>query len=198
MHRNLTSLADAFKAIKELEDTVAYLTTKNLDFHQRQIKNAHPSIDDYDYVVRKELRDGIINKNIEVTGNARPRQVGQLVWIRAILPGLQVIGTDVMDNRFRVELLTGTTIKLIGCYLTAKNANPSTGNYTVDILRSQNESASFTTIFTAGASILNGAHKGQQTTFAIDTLINDDELRLDVISDGEADGIEVVLKGQIV
>ena len=35
------------------------LTTKNLDFHQRQIKNAHESIDDYDYVVRKELKDGL-------------------------------------------------------------------------------------------------------------------------------------------
>ena len=35
---------------------VDQVTTQVLDFHQRRITNAHPSIDDLDYVVRKELR----------------------------------------------------------------------------------------------------------------------------------------------
>lgn len=34
---------------------VDFLTTRNLDFHQRQIKNAAPSVDQFDYVIRKEL-----------------------------------------------------------------------------------------------------------------------------------------------
>ncbi len=40
-----------------MDDTITSLTTRNLDFHQRKIKNASPSEDDFDYVVRKELRD---------------------------------------------------------------------------------------------------------------------------------------------
>jgi len=55
--RSLTTLSDCIRAIKEMDDTLTNLTTRNLDFHQRQIKNAHPSIDDFDYVVRKELSD---------------------------------------------------------------------------------------------------------------------------------------------
>jgi hypothetical protein len=35
---------------------VDQVTTQDLNFHQRRITNAHPSIDDYDYVVRRELR----------------------------------------------------------------------------------------------------------------------------------------------
>jgi hypothetical protein len=35
---------------------VDQFSTQDLNFHQRRITNAHPSIDDFDYVVRKELR----------------------------------------------------------------------------------------------------------------------------------------------
>lgn len=33
------------------------MITANVDWHQRRIINAHPSVDDFDYVVRKELID---------------------------------------------------------------------------------------------------------------------------------------------
>lgn len=71
-HRTLVSLEDAFKAIRELQSRIVYYDTDIWDFHQRRITNAHPSINDYDYVVRKELRD--LNKetvvNIEAGQNA--------------------------------------------------------------------------------------------------------------------------------
>lgn len=55
-------------ALRQLFQFMQSQLTSNLDFHQRQIKNAHPSIDDYDYVVRKELKEGIstTNANIKV------------------------------------------------------------------------------------------------------------------------------------
>jgi hypothetical protein len=47
------------------------VTTRVLDFHQRRITNAHPSIDDFDYVVRKELRrlQDELTKRLEVGPN---------------------------------------------------------------------------------------------------------------------------------
>ncbi len=56
-HRTFVALEDAFKAIKEIQERIKYYDTDLWDFHQRRITNAHPSINDYDYVVRKELRD---------------------------------------------------------------------------------------------------------------------------------------------
>lgn len=56
-YRNLLNLEDAFRAIRELQEELDKITLKNWDFHQRRIVNAHPSVDDYDYVVRKELRE---------------------------------------------------------------------------------------------------------------------------------------------
>jgi len=62
MTRQIRSLQDAAQAIRELQDAlVEPLTRPHWDFHQRRIRNAKPSQLDYDYVVRKELKDlGII------------------------------------------------------------------------------------------------------------------------------------------
>lgn len=44
-------------ALRDIHNQLDYLNSHSLDFHGRRIKNASPSKDDYDYVVRKELHD---------------------------------------------------------------------------------------------------------------------------------------------
>lgn len=55
--RQIRSFEDAQIAIRELFNYVDYLRTQNIDLNKRRIKNASPSVDLYDYVVRKELED---------------------------------------------------------------------------------------------------------------------------------------------
>lgn len=55
--RQIRSFEDAQIAIRELFNYIDYYNTQNIDMHQRRIKNASPSVDLYDYVVRKELED---------------------------------------------------------------------------------------------------------------------------------------------
>lgn len=53
--KHIRSLEDAQAAIREIDDFISYWRTENIDFKRRRIKNASPSEDLYDYVVRKEL-----------------------------------------------------------------------------------------------------------------------------------------------
>ena len=55
--RSIQTIRDAEIAIKQLQDRIAYYDSKQWDLGRRNIKNVHPSIDDYDVVVRKELKD---------------------------------------------------------------------------------------------------------------------------------------------
>ena len=55
--RNPSNWAELQQTLKELFGFKDQYTATNLDFHGRRIKNASPSKDDYDYVVRKELID---------------------------------------------------------------------------------------------------------------------------------------------
>lgn len=51
---NFDQLNDALRELFQFADT---LSTRNINLTKRRVINAHPSIDDYDYVVRKELHD---------------------------------------------------------------------------------------------------------------------------------------------
>ncbi len=66
--RSLNTLPDCIRAIKELDETITRITTRNVDFHGRQIKNAGPSKDDFDYVIRKELRDALAAQKPSTNG----------------------------------------------------------------------------------------------------------------------------------
>lgn len=55
--RSIQTIRDAEIAIKQLQDRIAYYDSKQWDLGRRNIKNVHPSVDDYDVVVRKELKD---------------------------------------------------------------------------------------------------------------------------------------------
>ncbi len=196
MTRNLTKLEDAFKAIRELQDEITTLTTTNLDFHRRQIKNAHPSIDDYDYVVRKELKQGLEEKKLDIKGLGSIFKSDYWKGARAILPLVPTVANDVMDNRYRVDIPVGKKVILTGVFATSK-IDPSTGDFEADIKRSDNASVSFSSILSPNIKILNGAHRGEILTFAIGELHLDDELRIDVISNGGASGIEIVIDGRL-
>jgi hypothetical protein len=66
--RFVNVLGDINSVLRELFNFKDAYTTKNIDFSQRRIINAHPSVDDYDYVVRKELHD-------LVGGSVTPRNI---------------------------------------------------------------------------------------------------------------------------
>lgn len=51
----IKSLEDAIAAIKDLQNFRREISSQNWDFRQRRIINAHPSVGENDYVVRKEL-----------------------------------------------------------------------------------------------------------------------------------------------
>ncbi len=51
--------AEANAEIRRLVQFREDFTLRNVDWHQRRIVNAHPSVDLYDYVVRKELIDTV-------------------------------------------------------------------------------------------------------------------------------------------
>lgn len=55
--RSIKTIRDAEIAIKQLQDRLAYYDSQQWDLGKRNIKNVHPSVDDYDVVVRKELKD---------------------------------------------------------------------------------------------------------------------------------------------
>jgi hypothetical protein len=55
--RALRDTKDVQLVLKELMDWKDKLTSKDWNFTGLRIRNASPSLDDYDYVVRKELKD---------------------------------------------------------------------------------------------------------------------------------------------
>ncbi len=117
---------------------------------------------------------------------------------RVIIPGVHVIQTDVADNRYRVDIPEGKKAVLDMIEATSK-IDPSVGDFEADILRSADASASFQTIFHSAdkIKILEGEHRGEVTDLAITDLNLDDEIRVDVISNGEASGIELVGIGHL-
>lgn len=53
--KSIRTVQEAQAAINELYNRLDTLSVKNWDRHQTRIVNAHPSVEPYDYVVRKEL-----------------------------------------------------------------------------------------------------------------------------------------------
>lgn len=55
MLRDIRTFADANVAVRELHDRVERLLNSNFDMRGRRVTNAQGSIDDTDYVIRREL-----------------------------------------------------------------------------------------------------------------------------------------------
>lgn len=113
-------------------------------------------------------------------------------------PGLQTIGTDVTDNRYRLaykfSLQNVATTSKIG---------PSGGYYAADILFSVDDGLGWTSIFSAGdtnkAHIADGDYKGDQSTGLATTVFDADTLfRVDVLHVNGATGLEIVMVGKVI
>ena len=57
--RSINSLQEAQQAINDLQNRIDTIGAKNWDRRQTRIVNAHPSVEPYDYVVRKELDERV-------------------------------------------------------------------------------------------------------------------------------------------
>lgn len=92
--KSIKSLEEAQQAINELQNRIDLISSKNWDFHQRRIVNAHPSVDPYDYVVRKEL-DQIGGKSSEIIDQG----LGYKDCVFGLgIAGNIVVGTDVCPH----------------------------------------------------------------------------------------------------
>src|SRR5437879_4782526 len=57
--RNLSTLADVIVAINQINSILDKMNTKVWDFHGRRITNASPSNSPTDYVIQKEVLQGL-------------------------------------------------------------------------------------------------------------------------------------------
>lgn len=69
--RSISSFQEAQSAINDILNRLDTLSVKNWNRRQTRIVNAHPSVDEYDYVVRKELDalKGSGNQTVASSGN---------------------------------------------------------------------------------------------------------------------------------
>lgn len=152
-------------------------------------------------VFAEVLEDGIrkiaawIPASVAATG-------GSNWWGRFVIMGLQPPAEDILVNRYRIVIEADQVITLRKCGTTAKTGPVGT-YFAANVLRSNDGGASWDSIFSADspptdsalAYIAAGDYKGDQTTFAIDTLFPDDLLRVDVTVNDDAEGVEIVLEG---
>jgi hypothetical protein len=125
-------------------------------------------------------------------------------WARAILEGLQEPASDVLVNRYRVVLEPELMITINKCSTTAK-IGPTASHFAADILRSNDNGVSWASIFSSDspqadtdlAYVAAGDFKGDQFSFVINVLNLDDLLRVDVINNEDAAGMEIVLEGTV-
>lgn len=147
--------------------------------------------------ISEVLEDGVRKIAVWVPSSGESRW-----WARAILSGYQPPDVDVLVNRYRVILDADQIITLLKVGTTAKLA-PSGSDFVGDVLRSNDDGATWQSIFnvsspidgTEMAYIAAGNYKGDQLTFAIGELHQDDLIRIDVLVNDDAVGIEIVLEG---
>lgn len=130
---------------------------------------------------------------------------------RIIIPGIQVVGTNILAHTYHFTLpidplqnwiCESVTIDL--CTTTLKIASAA-GPYILDVLVQQNSGVlaqtptePFKTIFKVGKrpTIPQGFLSAKNVDFGINTFYNDDTIRVDVITaDGTASGAECLLTG---
>jgi hypothetical protein len=96
------------------ETKVDLLSTKNLDFHQRQIKNAAPAVEDYDYVVLKQLNDAIntINKSISSSSSVKTTTPTPTSSTSSSTPTTTTINniTEIVNSTTTIPLCIGFVI----------------------------------------------------------------------------------------
>jgi len=192
--RQIRSIEDAAQAIKELQDQlIEPLTRPHWDFHQRRIRNAKPSQLPYDYVVRKELRQGAFVEIDEAFGEGEGGEVASVFYIKSF--GYAINGNAEVGSDVAPRMVLPFNCSLLKSYAILKVA--ATGaNFVFDI-----NLIGTGTILTAPIAITAGSTSVfTATAFAIDTFSDEDILSLDIDQVGSTipgSGLVVTLKFQI-
>lgn len=136
------------------------------------------------------------------TGGGSTSGVNTLFTCRSILPGVQAVATNVLANRYRVTLASGTHVTLLKCTITAQ-IKAASSSFIADVLVSTDNGSTFNSLFPSGSSNkavlpINTEQVVITPTWAISTLSDGNQIRVDVLqADGTAAGIEVLIEGTI-
>lgn len=129
----------------------------------------------------------------------------QIPWNAvAVLPGVQVVATDVTANHRRTTInLDGSQVQLTHAYVTAKVA-PGVSSFIADWLVSSDNGAHWLSIFIAGNANKIVLPSGQRVAtitpdnWAINPLLDGYLSRVDILqADGTVSGVEIELYGGI-
>jgi hypothetical protein len=114
-------------------------------------------------------------------------------WQAVFVDGSEPIiaASDAMDNHYRVSVEATAAVDLVEW--TAQLKLP--GTITIDILRSTDNAASWSSILPSPATI--SGRRGAGETFVTSRIYRDDLLRMDILAaDNVASGLSVILRGK--
>lgn len=201
--RRVNNLQDAQIVLNGLINDKSKKDNSAGNFHGRQIKNTAAGTDPTDVVIVSQLHSAL-------QGAAPPPPVVQPVAPKptgyfgtAILPGLQLVATDVLANRYIIKMPQDssgasifTKVTLQAVTITVKVAGISV--YTVMMLVSTDGGLTFSPLFGVAGISLPAATRQTTLTpgFLIPTLVDGNEIRVDVlVADGVVSGAEILLQG---
>ena len=169
--RSISTIQEAQQAINDLYNQLDLIQSKNWDIRQRRIVNAHPSVDPYDYVVRKELLQGVASEVKESITEAALDKCTFGVGINSLV----VTGTNVCPP-YIVARKSGLTAK----YTLAVVGTPCTGaDIQVQIRKGTNNIFSTSLVIPAGSTAVI-----EKTGYAISQFAYKDVLFCDVLQCG--------------
>jgi hypothetical protein len=176
--KSISTIQEAQQAINELQNRIDLLSTKNWDVKQRRIVNAHPSIDPYDYIVRKELDSRVTQVTAEGVSTIYDKATfGIGIDVGAI------VGTNVCPSYIASFNLTPVI-----CYYTAGQF-PTGSNVIIDVkLNGVSFFSSNLTVLVGGSGVY------EKTDFETTTLAPKDVLTVDVTQIGSGlPGVNIVV-----
>ena len=94
----IQTFKDVENEIHKMRNELDQFRSRNIDLTQRRIVNAHPSVDAYDYVIRKELLDkiqGVQGTTIQQVQNVTLFDKGTFGFS---IQGSLIVGTDVCPH----------------------------------------------------------------------------------------------------
>jgi hypothetical protein len=160
------------------------VTTRLLDFHQRRITNAHPSVDDYDYVVRKELKD---LGGVSVAPTSGGGGFKGITWNIGVGSGQAVASNVACTPPLPYG---GSCVQVRVCQ---KTWDTGSGDTIFDILKSSDNGSTWATLLTANITITENNTNSEIYTSVSGSVVAGDLVRFDVIS-GIAHDLGIVLE----
>jgi hypothetical protein len=174
----ISSIQEAQQAINDLYNRIDTISSKNWDVRKRRIVNAHPSVDDYDYVVRKELDEKTTLQTVSGVGTIYDKATFGI----GIDTGA-VVGTNVCP-----PYIASFNLNPIVCYYTAGQF-PTGSNVIVDV--KLNAVSLFTTPITI---LVGGSNVYEKSDFASTTLSIKDVVNCNVTQIGSGlPGVNIVI-----